>query len=803
MNTKILLPIDRFLSEISDKLRDSSNLILQASPGSGKTTRVPPALLSEPWAAGKELWVLVPRRLAAKMAAVRVADEMDEDVGQTVGYQFRFEKIMGAKTRLKFLTEGMLLRLLMNDPTLPRVAAVVLDEFHERHLQTDAALAYLKHLQSSKRPDLKLVVMSATLETQALSAYLDRAPVIALDAPLHPVSVSYLPKPTTERLEFLVREAVQKAISTSQGDILVFLPGMTEIRRAENVLVERYKSGIAVIPLHGDLSKEEQARAFQKFPKPKVILATNIAETSLTFEGVVTVIDSGLHRQASFSWWSGIPTLKTKKISKASAIQRAGRAGRTRPGQCFRLYTQSDFEGRPGFEIPEIQRSDLAQTILEIKNLGVTEFGKFPWFAPPAREATEGATLLLYELGAMTENNLDASLTELGRRMAVFPLHPRLARVMLEAERRKVTEPAAALAAHLSEGDSPNAHKLKSQILGSLAPSSSGSREDVAFSFLAGFPDRVAQKRQGTKGAEIELVLASGGSATVQNCDVVAAADYFVVLDAQERKKQGSAKSSVQVDSLLPIQEEWLLDLSSGLLKESDELEWEARLKKVQQVSRLSYGELVLSEMRSAPQDMKKAADVLLHEGLGLSFSDELSVTDFLKTIEHAMDPEAVEAALTRLKLFGAVSAEIKGNELVALIESAFAGITALNDISPEDLERRFLETQSHETQRKIDTVLPAHVSLKGRRVRVHYRWDQKPWIASRLQDFFGMKQGPTLMGGSLPLTLHLLAPSQRPVQVTQDLASFWKNAYPQIRKELSRKYPRHKWPEDPMTSGI
>ncbi len=802
------LPIDPLLPRILEELRCSSALILQASPGSGKTTRVPPALLGEPWAGGRETWVLVPRRLAAKMAAFRVADERGEDVGQTVGYQFRFEKVSGPKTRLKFLTEGLLLRLLMSDPTLANVAAVVLDEFHERHIHSDVALACLKRLQATERPDLKLIVMSATLETRSLSDYFGGAPVLTLETPVHPVQISYLPRPSTERLEFLVRGAVGQALSTGSGDLLVFLPGMAEIRRCETALLERFKSEIVVIPLHGDLSKEEQGRAFQKFPKPKVILATNIAETSLTFEGVTTVIDGGLHRQASYSWWNGIPTLKTKNVSKASAIQRAGRAGRTGPGRCFRLYTQSDFEGRPAFEVPEIRRSDLAQIVLEIKSLGVASLGEFPWFEPSPTEATAAAVHLLFELGAISTADSDAPITDVGRRMASLPLHPRLSRLILEAARRKVLPEAALLASRISEGDledkkapSESVRRLKEQIL-SFFPKrpASGSEEDLAFSVLTGFPDRVAQKRKGGRGSEIELVFAAGGSATV-NAESLPPGEFFVVLEVRETQRQGSSKSIVRVRSAVPARPDWLLDLSSGLLRETEDLEWDRERRCVRQVSRLKYGALVLSETREAPREAAKATDILLVEGLGIKVDDaSLTVAGFLKAVEHLFDPEPTEAALTRLKLLGSVSPDIGGIDLGRFIEKSFEGLTGLEDLTPEGLAQRILATLTPEVQRRIEAQLPTHVVLKGRRVRVHYRWDQKPWIASRLQDFFGMRKGPAILGIKLPLTLHLLAPSQRPVQVTQDLASFWKNAYPQIRKELCRKYPKHKWPEDPLS---
>jgi ATP-dependent helicase HrpB len=366
------LPIDHLIPDIRRNLESHASLILQASPGSGKTTRVPPGLLNESWAVNKEIWVLVPRRLAAKMAALRVAEEMAEKVGQTVGYHFRFEKAIGPKTRLKFLTEGMFLKLAFGDPTLKNVAAVFLDEFHERHLHTDVALGYLQWLHGHGRPDLKVIVMSATLPAESLARFL-AAPVIRLETPLYPVSIIYQPISPTKRLEAAVRDAVSEALSKSRGDILVFLPGVGDIVRCEETLKTILREQVKILPLYADLSSEAQAEVFRPASKPKIILATNVAETSLTIDGVTTVIDSGLHRRSGFSWWSGISRLVTRPISKASAIQRAGRAGRTAPGQTLRLYSSSDFEGRPDYEIPEIQRSDLAETILQVMGLGIDD----------------------------------------------------------------------------------------------------------------------------------------------------------------------------------------------------------------------------------------------------------------------------------------------------------------------------------------------------------------------------------------------------------------------------------------------
>jgi ATP-dependent RNA helicase HrpB len=806
------LPIDRLIPDIRASLVRHPALILQASPGSGKTTRVPPALLSEPWAEGKEIWVLVPRRLAAKMAALRIAEERGERIGEVIGYHFRFEKVAGPKTRLKFLTEGMFLRLALRNPKIPEVAAVVLDEFHERHLQTDVALGYLQWLRANGRPDLKVVAMSATLPAEGLSRFLD-APVVTLEARLHPVDVSYLPSSANQRLEAQVRSAVDRALAASRGDVLVFLPGVGDILRAEETLRASLRDQVKVLPLYADLPTEAQAEVFRPASKPKVILATNVAETSLTIEGVATVIDSGLHRRASFSWWSGISRLVTRPISKASAIQRAGRAGRTGPGQCLRLYSQSDFEGRTDYEVPEIQRSDLAETVLQVMGLGLGDVREFPWFEPPSSEATAAAGLLLARLGAV----LEGRLTDVGREMMELPLHPRLARAVLEAKARGALEETATLAAWISEGEGetldvldlsgrkrpPNVDRLRQQILAAVPSTRNSPKKDAEISgcLLAGFPDRVARRRVAgqvsLKSAEVELVFAAGGSAMVKREPVVDKNDFFLVLDVQERGRQGEGRLKVHVHTLCPIRADWLLDLNIDLLQEEEALVWDKELKKVYEVSRLAYGELTLSEDRGEPREPDKATEVLLKEAFGLSVFDDLIVPDLLKALERHIDPEPVESFLARLKMISEFPARLPD-----FLLRVFSKATSLDDLRPSSIQGRLMGAVEPGVYARMSRELPEQVHLKGRRVKVHYRWDQKPWIASRLQDFFGMREGPALLNGRLPLILHLLAPNQRPVQVTQDLASFWKNAYPQIRKELSRKYPRHKWPENPQETN-
>ncbi len=798
---KTPLPIDAILPEILASLETNPCLVLQASPGAGKTTRVPPALLRAAFARGGEIVVLEPRRIAAKLSARRVAEELGEPVGKTVGYQFRFEKVGGRETRLRFLTEGMLMRRLLGDPELEGVAAVVLDEFHERHLHADLALAYLRRLQLGRRPGLRIVVMSATLEAKTVSAFLGNCPSLEVEGRLHPVELEYLASPPSKPLETLVREAVER--TGNSGDALVFLPGMAEIRRAERAL--EGLRGVLAFPLHGELSREEQDAALSPAPdgRRKAILSTNVAETSLTIEGVTTVIDSGLHRSASYSWWSGVPRLKTQAISRASAIQRAGRAGRTGPGRCLRLYTRGDFDGRAPFERPELQRADLTQTVLELKALGVVDLAAFPWFEAPAPGALDAASLLLWRLGALSSTKPDATLTPLGLELSRVPAHPRIARVLLEARARGALDEAAIACTELLEGEPDE--RVRRQLFESVSRAERAPRAKSALelSLLAGFPDRVAQKRGE------DLVFSAGGSAPAPQTPEVASADlgseFFLVTDIQESQRPGQARPRLHVRSLVGIQAEWLFDLVPPQLEEREDLEWDG--KRVTAVSRLAYGEISLSEDRGRPKDRAKATKLLLKSALGVD-PDELArlpVGELCAKLAPCAPPEELEAFFCRLALLARDrgepapdSAAIARSVLEAL-EPAFEAFT-LEELRGSGLPARLAGALEPALAARLERELPGEIPLGKRRgVKVAYKFGQPPWLESRMQDFFGLERGPALLGGRLPLTLHLLAPNQRAVQVTSDLAGFWKRVYPELRRELCRHYPRHFWPENPL----
>jgi ATP-dependent helicase HrpB len=837
---RIPLPIDSSLSKVIDGLRDRSAVVLQATPGSGKTTRVPPALLeSGLFPAQSEILILEPRRLAAKWAAKRVADEMGVKLGSRVGYQFRFENVTSAETRLTFLTEGMLMRRMLSSPELRGVSAVVLDEFHERHLHGDVAIAYLRSLQLGVRPDLKLVVMSATLDTGALTSYLGGCPLIQVDTRVHPIEVEHLKAPPAKHLDLTVKDAVLEVLAkpaAGKGHILVFLPGMGEIRRAQSALEDLSRSrGFRITPLHGELSREEQDDAIAGTGIRRVILATNVAETSLTIEGVTAVIDSGFHRVASYSWWSGVPALRTRPVSQASAIQRAGRAGRTVPGFCLRLFTKADFSGRPQFQTPEIRRSDLSQTVLELKAMGVGSLENFPWFERPEGPFIESSVGLLSRLGALDS---DAKLTEIGRKMSKIPAHPRLARVLIEADRAGVLEDAATLAAMISEGELDRFDALESLEVAKRAKGASWERarkqflscfdnsqptqdpthSKLTFAILTGFPDRVGKRRAQ------ELVLSAGGSAQVPQATQLGlegADELFVCVDIQEAQGLGQQKSKLTVRSTLKIEPEMLFDLIPSSLRETDDAIWDSQRKRVTGVSRLVYDELVISESVSREVSPEAKGKLLAKMALGLDLKSArlLTPTQLLAEIAKVKPAAAedLEGAVARIVLLNEKapdamkSLEENGTfqptaSLIEFLISFLAGKSSGEDLSDANWSTdyfEYLESVAPGFTSQLEREMPGSYSFpNGKKSRILYKLGQQPWMESALQNFFGVKQAPSVARGRVPIVLHLLAPNQRALQVTQDLPGFWIRVYPELRTQLSRRYPRHSWPEDPSTAA-
>lgn len=759
-----MLPIDTLIPEILASLRQSRNLIVEAAPGAGKTTRVPPALL----AFGGTVLVLEPRRIAARMAARRVAAERGEQPGETVGYQVRFEEAASVRTRLRFLTEGVLTRRMISDPLLAGVSVVVLDEFHERHLETDLALALLRRLQQTDRPDLRIVVMSATLDARPIAHFLDGCPVLRSEGREFDLAIGYEPY-SAAPLEARVASALESAIaSESEGDVLVFLPGAAEIRqaaRACEALAQR--RNLLITPLYGDLPPAEQDRAVEPARQRKVILSTNIAESSITIEGVRIVIDSGLARIASDSPWTGLPSLEVKRIGKAAARQRAGRAGRTGAGRVIRLYTIDDYQRRPDHDAPEIQRRELSQMCLQLEAAGIHDPLELAWLDAPPASALAAAERLLDRLGARGAA---------AEKMTRLPLHPRLARLVLEGGERGCR-----VAALLSSGqrvqssdlfhalDEPwdsRTRAVYEQLRRYAEKHARGKQDDVtlARAVLAAFADRVGRRRAGGT-----VLLSNGNSASMAN----APSEFIVAIDVEDRGERPVIRLAC------PIEPEWLMDRTVA----RSGVEWNRQTERVEAVDALLYDELVIDESRGGRADDEESAKLLAAKVVeaGLErFVDRAEFDEFLARAHFAgLGP------LDEAEILHVLTALCYGLRSFADVRKAAAGLIPM-------LEQRV-------GARGLEELAPARLRLpSGRQTRVHYERGKPPWVASRLQDFFGIDESPRVGREKIPLVIHLLAPNQRPVQTTTDLAGFWQRLYPQLRKELGRRYPKHAWPEKP-----
>jgi ATP-dependent helicase HrpB len=839
------LPIDSLLPEIQAALRTAPSIVLEAAPGAGKTTRVPAALLD---LVPGEIVVSEPRRLPARLAARFVAEERSERVGETIGYSVRFEDVSSARTRVRYVSEGVLLRRLLGDRELRGVSVVVLDEFHERHLATDLALTLLLRLQRSTRPDLKLIVMSATLDAEPVSRFLPGAVRFRSEGRVFPIEIEHLEKADDRPLERQIASAVRRLGTTATGDVLAFLPGAGDIRRASEALAaSAAEQDWLVLPLHGELSIEQQARAIQRAERRKIILSTNVAESSVTIDGVTTVIDSGLARVAGYSPWTGLPTLTTARISRASAAQRAGRAGRTAPGRVFRLYTRGDLGTRPEHDAPEIERLDLSEAALLLHGTGVSDPSQLDWLTPPPATTVAAAEALLNALGALDRAG---ALSAVGERMLRLPLHPRLARVVVEGEARGVARDACLAAALLAERDiratararlgggarrrydasGPSdvlelmelfyeaeesrfsQHALRSLELDPRAVQSvdkarrqlaracktrSDQLEDEAareqalgLCLLAGFPDRLARRR---RAGERDLVLVNGTLTKLSEDSVVHQAPLLVALDVDEQRHGRSASATVRLASA--VEPEWLLEIVPHAIDETHDLEWNASLGRVDRVTRTTYGSITLDESRAPASPSPESAAVLARAMIATRPSpieDQVVALERLKLRLDVLTRHAAEAG----------NASLATADLAALIATACHGLTSAAELRGVDLRALLLAQLPVGLEERLRRDVPERITLpSGRQLVVHYEPDRPPWVESRLQDFFGMTDALKVCGGRVALTLHLLAPSQRAVQVTSDLAGFWERHYPAIRRELMRQYPRHSWPEDGRTA--
>lgn len=815
------LPISEVLPALRAALAQHRAVVLQAPPGAGKTTRVPLALLDAPWLVGRRILVLEPRRLAARAAAARMSELRGEPIGETIGYRVRFESKTGPRTRTEVLTEGILTRRLQNDPGLEDTGLVIFDEFHERHLHTDLALALTRDSQRLLRPDLKILVMSATLDGQGIARVLE-APLIASGGRAHPVAIDYLSREPDAPLAERVATAVRTALTRHEGDVLAFLPGAGEIRRVQELLGG--VAGVDVLPLYGDLSWEDQARAL----KPggslrKVVLATPIAETSLTIEGVCVVVDSGYARVPQFDPRTGLTRLVTARISRASADQRAGRAGRLGPGVCYRLWTESTHRGLASQPVPEIKTADLASLALELAAWG-TDAGALTWLDPPPPGALAQARALLGMLGAIDEAG---AITPIGRAMAALPVHPRLAHMLRAAGERGLAHLACDLAALVSErdifggtrrtvdlvprlealeaarrdgrrgaqahgadpGGSARAIQAASQFRHALhAKPDRGTGDPGALLALA-YPDRIGMQRT---PQEPRYLLANGRGARLPAYEARLSVPWLVAaaVDAGEAEGTIHLAAAVSLDALRH-------ELADSI-RVTETVRWDETTESVVARREERLGELVLSAEALAHPDNEKVRSAML-EGVrrlgivALPWSGEAREWQARALSLRAWFPE---------EDWPDVSDAALAANLVAWLGPWLDGIARREHLARLDMLSMLTGLLDHDRLRRLEEHAPTHVRVpSGSRVRLAYRAGESPILAVKLQEMFGQTDTPRVAGGRVPVTLHLLSPAQRPIQVTQDLRGFWDRTYPEVRKELKGRYPKHPWPDDPLTA--
>jgi ATP-dependent RNA helicase HrpB len=840
------LPIYELENAIVASLAAQPRLILQAPTGSGKSTQVPQMLLDRGLLGTGEVVILQPRRLATRLLAKRVAFERRGRLGEVVGYQIRFEKIVSKKTRIRFVTEGILLRQLLQDPELAGIAAILFDEFHERHLYGDITLARTLQLQEARRPDLKLVVMSATLESDRLAKYLAPCPVLTSSGRAHPVRTEYLTKPLrvgNYPIWDLAADEFARIAAETEGDALIFMPGKYEIMRTISAIrASRLSDRFVALPLFGELPPAEQDAALDKYEKRKVIVATNVAETSLTIDGVRVVIDSGLARIARFDPRRGINTLLIEKISRASTDQRAGRAGRTAPGHCLRLWTESEHLERAAQELPEVKRLDLAEVVLTLKASGVQDVAAFRWLEPPDPKALENAEQLLIDLGAL--GSASRAITPLGRRMLAFPVHPRYARMLLAAEEQRCVR-GIALVAALTQGRNLLRRAEDRQMRDEREDFLGGEDESDLFILLRAF--RFAEKNQfdprrcsrlgvnagaareaaqlweqflsiaRTEGLDIEEREAEPGAiarcvlagfpdqvavrldegtlrcALVHNRRGVLARESVVhrarLLTASEIREIESSDGERQVLLTLAtaIKEQWLREFFPDAIQERTEVTYDSSLRRVVGRTVTLFHDLVLAEKKSERVPRTEAAAILARE--------VMAGTCPLKKWDHA-----VEQWIARLNFAAAAFPELELPPIgevdrALLIEQICQNATSYKEIKERPVAPVLKSWLSAAQQAALDQLAPERIKLPNdRQAKIVYSANQPPTVAARIQDLYGVENSLTISHGRVTLRIEVLAPNHRPIQITDDLTTFWRESYPKIKQELQRKYPKHRW---------
>lgn len=810
--------------------------VLRAPTGAGKTTRVPPALLDAGLAGRGLVLMLEPRRIAARAAARRMAQERGCDLGAEVGFHVRFERQASAETRILVVTEGLVVRMLQDDPFLSHVGVIVFDEFHERSLDTDLALAMARRVQRDARPDLKILAMSATIATAELAHYLGDAPIVASEGRLFPVDVTYMASEDDRQVHALVAGGVGRALERTTGDVLAFLPGVGEIRRAHEELEGLCrKRNVTLLDLYGDLPADQQDAVLRRGERRKVVLATNVAETSITIDGITAVVDSGLARTMRFDPGVGLDRLELVRISRTSADQRTGRAGRTAPGICERLWTERVQRSLDDADEPEIRRVDLAGSVLQLLCFGETDPAAFPWFEGPSKAALDTALEVLRRLGAMDARGV----TDIGRAMVRLPLHPRLARLLVEGHARGCASSASLAAAMLQERDPFMRHDGKrSRISDSdvvdrvialerferegssstaIGPLNVGAARFVTRAADALFRDlerALGRERKRTASAEEALmralfaayadrlavrrapgdrrgVMVGGRGVRLGDESGVLDHDLFVCVDMDAGKRGERAEALVRQASA--IEREWI---DPSLMRTETHVEFDRDKLRVTASKRTLFGDLVLDDVQGALPDGDEVARVLA----------KAAAAD----IERALpiSEKETQAFLTRLRSLRAWLPELElpafeTEELAGVLPDFCAGARSFDDLKKRDLAAFLRSKLTYAQAAALDREAPERLQVpSGSWIQLAYEPGRAPVLAARIQELFGLAETPLIARGRVRVVMHLLAPNYRPQQVTDDLKSFWNNAYFEVRKDLKRRYPKHSWPEDPWNAA-
>ena len=843
------LPIDAHIPAIKTALEQNQVVLVQAEPGAGKTTRLPLKLMN---GSGKEVLVLEPRRLAAKLSAERVASELGSVCGDLVGYQVRFDRKLSPKTRIRYVTEGIFMRYLEHDPSLSRFDTIMLDEFHERNIYSDLALMLIRQLQKSTRPDLKLIVTSATLATDSLIRYTNSNAVFKISGRTFPLSYEYANIDARQIDEDAIVTACERMLDTPQceGNILVFLVGIGQILSLAAKLRKRVNGRCAVVPLSAELPRKEQEKAFDPSLGKKIILATNVAETSLTIPGVTGVVDPGFAKVAGHASWSGMPTLEVQSVCRDSAVQRAGRAGRTQAGMVLRLYSETDFLRRPLQSLPDIQRLDFTPYLLDLLALDQAsvlqgkKVGELPWFEAPHTKVLDAAFATLKRIGAVAD---DESITEFGMRVADIPLHPRLAAICVAGLDSSLASDAILAACLISEGaivtrgqrrgrspcdisiqldlikaltfksafesdldiddfifDQARVNrvlKLYKNIAGPLGvelmPSKSPTNaRELSACLLVGYPDRVAKKRvikrkqsknKKTRDDLYHFCLGRGGY--IADYSFLGLPEYVIAIEAREHlQKRASQGTLIHLGSTVQV-EQLKQDPGRMLCQKTEE---SSDGKKAAKESFLNtyYGDFIIESQKLGTARALKGGDLSLW--IQQNWPDSFKDT-------HYFDEYMERVRLIKHYGLGENLSLFEGELFALLWDSLCSEFDSLDEMLEKGLEELLASQLGVEEAYQLEKLAPRHLKLSnGKTLAIKYAQNQAS-VQAYIQDFYGIKALPKLVDGRCPLKIEFLAPNKRPCQITEDLAGFWKNSYLSLAQEFSRRYPKHYWPKNPV----